>query len=147
MNHCLFCQIQSGQRPASIVHRDACCMAFMDLQPINPGHVLVIPNRHAPGLAELDEEIGAHLFRTAQRIAAALRLSEIDAEGVNFFLADGGAAGQEVFHIHLHVFPRYQGDGFRLRFGPGYPTKPTRSALDETAALIRNHLRVIDTEE
>ena len=140
MEACIFCEILAGKLPASIVHQDAICTAFMDIQPVNPGHVLVIPNQHAAFLADLDPDTGAHIFRIAQRTAAALRISGVKCEGVNFFLADGEAAMQEVFHVHLHVFPRYQGDGFGLKFGPDYFTLPERSELDGIAEDIRNAL-------
>lgn len=133
MNNCIFCDILAGRLPASRVYQDALCTAFMDIRPINPGHVLVVPNEHASCLAELKEDTGAHLFRIAQRIAAALRSSAIPCEGINFFLADGKAAGQEVFHTHLHVFPRIAGDGVRLRFKtPPQPSEQTLNALAET---------------
>jgi len=115
-------------------------MAFMDTRPINPGHVLVIPREHVAGLSDLDEKTGAHLFVVAMRVAGALRCSGVRCEGINLFLADGEAASQEVFHVHLHVVPRYVGDGFGLRFGPDYGHMPSRSALDEVAAMIRYHL-------
>ena len=134
---CIFCDILAGRAPASIVYRDEQCTAFMDIQPVNPGHVLVIPNRHAASLAELDEASAAHLLPVAQRIAAAVRQSGVRCEGVNLFLADGEAAGQEVFHVHLHVFPRYHGDGFGLVFGPHYTSRPARAQLDAVAAQIR----------
>ena len=137
MDECVFCDILSGKLPSSIVHRDELCSAFMDIQPVNPGHVLVIPNDHASFLADLDEETGAQLFRIAQRIAAALRVSGVKCEGVNFFLADGEAAMQDVFHVHLHVFPRYKGDGFGLQLSPDYFTKPERVELDEIAQDIK----------
>lgn len=113
---------------------------MMDIQPVNTGHVLVIPNTHTAYLADLEEQIGAHLFRVAQRIAGALRRSGIKCEGVNLYLADGEAAGQEVFHVHLHVFPRYKGDGFGLRFGPSYGIKPERNELEARAEEIRKEL-------
>ena len=109
----------------------------MDIQPVNPGHLLVIPNRHAAYLADLEEEEGAQMFRVARRLAAALRRSGVECEGVNFFLADGEAAMQEVFHAHLHVFPRYRGDGFGLKFSPRYFQKPEREELNEVAGKIR----------
>jgi histidine triad (HIT) family protein len=77
------------------------------------------------------------MFRTAQRLAIALRASGLKCEGVNFFLADGEAAGQEVFHVHLHVIPRHAGDGFGLRFGPEYHNLPTRAELDRIADEVR----------
>ncbi|MGH9751901.1 MAG: HIT family protein [Blastocatellia bacterium] len=135
---CIFCKLMSGALEASMVYQDDCCSAFMDIQPINPGHALVVPNRHAARLAELDEIEGAQMFRVAQRLAAALYKSEVRCEGVNFSLADGEAAGQEVFHVHLHVFPRYVGDGFSVRFGPHYANKPERRELNAIADRIRN---------
>jgi len=140
MSDCVFCDILSGKLPASIVYQDERCTAFMDIQPVNSGHVLVIPNRHAAFLADLNEETGGHMFRVAQRLARALRNSGIRCEGVNFFLADGAAAMQDVFHVHLHVFPRYRGDGFGLRFSPAYFVRPDRSELDAVAEQLRNAL-------
>jgi histidine triad (HIT) family protein len=137
MSTCIFCDILNGKAPASFVHQDEWCAAFMDIRPVNPGHVLVIPRQHAASLGELDEEAGAHLFRLGQRLAAALRQSGLRCEGVNLFLADGEAAGQEVFHVHLHVFPRYRGDGFGLKFNPRYFLPTSRQEMEETADKIR----------
>jgi diadenosine tetraphosphate (Ap4A) HIT family hydrolase len=134
---CIFCDILSGAAPASFVFRDDVCAAFMDIQPVNPGHLLVVPRRHAPDLAALAPEDGAQLMRVAQRLAAAVRRSGVRCEGVDLFLADGAAAGQEVFHVHLHVIPRYAGDGFGFRFGPDYGKLPPRAELDRLAAAVR----------
>jgi histidine triad (HIT) family protein len=140
MADCVFCDILAGTLPASIVCQDEVCTAFMDIQPVNPGHLLVVPNDHAARLADLDPDIGAHVFIVAQRIAQALRDSGLRCEGVNLFVADGAAAGQEVFHVHLHVVPRFRGDGFGFRFGPKYGQRPPRSELDELAAKVRSTL-------
>ena len=137
---CIFCRIISGNAPATFLHRDEVCSVFLDIQPINPGHLLVIPNSHAPHLADLREEQGGHLFRIAQRMAAALRRSGVRCEGVNLFLADGAVAMQEVFHVHLHVLPRDEGDGFGLQFPSRYSEKPTREELERVGASIRAHL-------
>ena len=134
---CIFCKILSGKLEVSLIYQDDICSALMDIQPINPGHVLVIPNRHAPYLADMDEEEGAQVFRVAQRVAGALRKCGLKCEGVNFFLADGEAAGQEVFHVHLHVFPRYSGDGFGLNLPPDYQDRPPREELDNIAQRIQ----------
>jgi histidine triad (HIT) family protein len=138
MTGCIFCDIVSGNGPASIIYRDELCMAFMDIQPVNAGHLLVVPNRHATHLADLLPETGGQMFRVAQHIAAALRKSGVRCEGVNLFVADGEAAGQDVFHVHLHVIPRYAGDGFGFRFGPAYGTRPPRAELDRLAEQIRH---------
>ncbi len=135
MTDCVFCRILAGTLPGSIVHRDDRCAAFMDIQPVNPGHLLVVPVRHAAYLAELDAPTAGRLMQVAQRLAAALRASGLRCDGVNLLLADGAAAMQEVFHVHLHVFPRFGGDAFRLE--ADWSAAPSRAELDETAALTR----------
>lgn len=137
MSECIFCQILAGKQPASMVYRDELCSAFMDIQPVNKGHLLVVPNQHAEMLADLDPPAAGHLFQVAQRLASALRSSGLRCEGVNLFLADGTVAGQEVPHAHVHVLPRYRGDGFGFRFGPTYGQRPPRTELDVTAAQIQ----------
>ena len=140
MTDCIFCRILSGELPGTFVYRDEHCAAFMDIQPVNPGHVLVVPTRHAAYLAELDSPTAGRLMQVAQQLAAALRASGLRCEGVNLFLADGKAAMQEVFHVHLHVFPRFVGDGFGLRFGPHYTERPPRTELERAAVQIRGAL-------
>jgi len=141
MSNCIFCDILLGKIPSSIVYQDDTCTAFMDIQPVNPGHVLVIPSSHASNLAELDATVGSQLFIVGQRVAAALRESGgIRCEGVNLLLADGEAAGQEVFHVHLHVFPRFKGDGFGYKFPARYADRPQRSELEAVALAIKNQL-------
>lgn len=139
-DHCVFCKILKKTLPVSLVHEDEHCIAFMDIQPVNAGHVLVIPREHAPYLRDLDPVVGGHIFQIGMKINAALRKSPLRCEGVNFLLADGEAAMQEVFHIHLHVIPRFRQDGFGLRFGDNYFFPPSRKTLDDTASVIRNSL-------
>jgi histidine triad (HIT) family protein len=136
MSDCVFCRLLAGELPATFLFRDEQCAAFMDMQPVNPGHVLVIPVRHAPSLADVDPPTAGRLMQEAQRIAAALRSSGVRCEGINLFLADGEAAMQEIFHVHLHVFPRFAGDGFGLRFGPHYKELPTRATLEGVGSQI-----------
>lgn len=131
---CVFCRIAAGTAPASVVHADEMAIAFLDISPVTPGHLLVVPRAHAVGLADLDPDTGGHLFRLAQRLAAGLRRSSLRCDGVNLFLADGAAAFQEVFHVHLHVLPRWRGDGFKLVYKAG---TPARADLDAQAADIR----------
>ena len=133
---CVFCRIIAGELEASVVHEDERTLVFLDIQPLTSGHMLAVPRQHATSLAELDPQDGAELFRVAQRGAAALRQSVLPCEGVNFFLADGAAAGQDVFHVHLHVFARFADDGFGLRLPPGYAIRP-RNELDAAAQALR----------
>lgn len=141
MDECIFCRILAGEIPGSFVYRDDRSAAFMDIRPVNLGHLLVVPVRHAAHLADLDANEAADLMRIGHAAAAALRASGLPCEGVNLFLADGEAAMQEVFHVHLHVFPRFRGDGFGLKFSPEYYARRLeRSQLDEIAATLSSHL-------
>ena len=141
MGDCIFCDIVQGRAAATFLYRDDLVSAFLDIRPVATGHLLVVPNRHATYLADLDPEAGARIFQVAQRLAQALRESGLRCEGVNLFLADGVAASQEVMHVHLHVFPRWRGDGFGLRFPSGYGARPARAELDAVGASIRSALR------
>ena len=137
----IFSKIIQGKVPASFVYQDEKVSAFMDIQPINPGHVLVIPNEQVASLSELDEETGAHLFRIGQRIAKALRQTSLQCEGVNLFIADGQAANQDVAHVHLHVLPRFREDGLKgLLDNQNESRLPTRTELDQTAEIIKSTL-------
>jgi histidine triad (HIT) family protein len=137
MESCVFCRIAKEVAPANVVYSDDSVLAFMDIQPVNPGHVLVIPKVHAAGLSDLDEEIGGHIFKVAVSVAAGIRKSGVRCEGVNLLLADGEAAFQEIFHVHLHVIPRFKGDGFGFQFGRQYGLRPDRRELQGIAAKIK----------
>jgi diadenosine tetraphosphate (Ap4A) HIT family hydrolase len=136
---CVFCQIVARVSGASIVHEDDRVIAFCDLFPVNPGHLLVVPKVHAVGLGDLDEADGQRMFVVAQRLAGAVRRTGLQCAGVNLFLADGAAALQEVFHAHLHVIPRFVGDKFRLSSGQS-PFSAPRAELDVVAGQIRDAL-------
>ena len=136
-SECVICQLVAREIEVSPLHHGELCSAFMDIQPVTPGHLLVVPNRHAVHLADLTEDEGAGIFHLGQRMAAALRKCGVRCDGINFFIADGVAAGQEVFHVHLHVIPRFPGDGFGLRLPPDYKDRPPRSELDDIAEKIR----------
>ncbi|WKZ56238.1 MAG: HIT family protein [Bdellovibrionota bacterium] len=138
MSETIFAKILNGTVEASFVYKDDIVSAFMDLHPVNPGHTLVVPNKPTAGLADLDDTTAAHMFNVARAIAAAIRRSDIDCEGVNLLLADGEAAGQEVFHVHLHVIPRRSGDGFGFTYAAHSFQMASRASLDETARKIRN---------
>jgi histidine triad (HIT) family protein len=138
--NCVFCDIVRGIASASVVYSDSQVMAFMDIQPVNRGHLLIVPRVHASCLDELEEKVGGWLLQVGMKLAGAMRRSGLRCEGVNLFLADGEAAGQEVFHVHLHVIPRFPGDGFGFRFAPEYHHLPERVELDEVAAKIKRVL-------
>lgn len=137
---CVICRLLKRELEVSMIHEDEVCSAFMDIQPVNRGHVLVVPNRHVVEATDLNEAESGRILAVAQRINSALRNSGVKCEGVNYFLADGEAAGQEVFHFHLHIIPRFKNDGFRLVLPPDYEERPPRAELDELAMLIRTKL-------
>lgn len=136
---CIFCKIIAGEAAASIVYRDDHVLAFMDISPVVEGHVLVIPTHHTADLAGVTDDVGAGMFALGRRVAAALRASGLPCEGINLFLADGVAAGQTVFHSHLHVIPRVRGDGLGFRHGLGRG-RMSRLELDELAARLAGRL-------
>jgi len=138
---CIFCKIVAKEAPASVLFQDDRVLAFMDILPINPGHLLVIPKEHLPELEDLDEELAGYLFKIALRLEKALRRSGLPVEGVNLFLADGEVAFQEVFHTHLHVIPRLKGDSFKIT--AAWSVSPTREELDRVAGQIRDAVKLL----
>jgi len=135
---CIFCDIIAGKAQSSVLYENETVIAFMDTRPVNPGHLLIIPKQHAEYLADIDEATGMQLFAVAMRLQKALRESGEHCEGINLFLADGEAAGQEVFHVHLHIIPRFKGDAFRLDIR--YDKAPSRDKLKQIAKSIRSRL-------
>jgi histidine triad (HIT) family protein len=132
---CIFCAIVARQAEASVVYEDETAVAFMDLNPVTPGHLLVVPRKHAVGLEDLDGATSAHVWSVAHDLSRALRHSGIRCEGINVFLCDGEVAFQTVFHFHLHVIPRYAGDGWTSIPASG---KRERALLDSDAQAIRD---------
>jgi histidine triad (HIT) family protein len=115
---CLFCRIVAGELPATVVDSDERTIAFMDINPATRGHALVVPRAHATDLLTIDTEDLAACARAAQRLAQ--RMPErLGAAGVNVLNSCGAAAWQTVFHLHLHVIPRYDDDPLELPWVPG----------------------------
>lgn len=120
--------------------RDDLVTVFMDIHPVNPGHLLVVPNDHASGIDGVPEAACARMFIVGRRMARALRQSGLRCEGVNLLLADGAAAGQDVFHSHLHVIPRFPGNPGSVGMHADFSTAASRGELDGHADVIRNSL-------
>lgn len=136
-NDCVFCAVLRREAPGSFVYEDDRAAAFLDLFPVNPGHTLVVPKRHAVDLLTCPSDLAGHLFAVAARLAPAV-VATVEADGFNVWTANGRAAGQTVFHLHVHILPRFATDAFGLRFPRDYPTRAGRSALDALAARIRS---------
>jgi histidine triad (HIT) family protein len=136
MSDCVFCKIVAKTIPATRVHEDEHTVAFMDIGQVNPGHVLVAAKAHAENIYGLDEIQAGAVFRAAARVARAIRAA-FDPEGLSVYQANVKPAGQTVFHFHIHLVPRHDGDGMSL----AWPVKnPPREKLEEYAARIRGRL-------
>ena len=130
---CLFCKIVAGEIPAQRIDEDERTIAFMDINPATRGHALVIPRRHAVNLLEIEADELAATVAAAQRLARTT-VERLGADGVNLINSCGSAAWQTVFHFHIHVIPRYEGDPMRLPWTPS-PGDPDEIAA--TADVLR----------
>ena len=136
MTSCVFCRIVAKEIPATVVHEDEHTLAFMDIGQVNPGHVLVALKKHADNIYALEDAQAGAVFRSAARVARAIR-GAFEPQGLSVYQANGAAAGQTVFHLHIHLVPRYEGDGMALT----WPVKnPPREKLVEYAERIRAKL-------
>lgn len=129
---CIFCKILAGELPATIVDQDERTVAFMDINPATPGHALVIPRIHTPDLLSIDPDELAAVMESAQRLALRAKKG-LKADGINVINSCGAAAWQTVFHFHVHVIPRYDGDPLKL---PWTPTPGDPAAIAAAATAI-----------
>jgi histidine triad (HIT) family protein len=136
VSDCIFCEILKGNSPASYTYQDDTVVAFMDIQPITRGHMLVVPRAHAALMAEVEDSVAMRSFRVARQLGSVAR-ETLGAVGVNLFVADGEAAFQDVPHFHVHVIPRYPKDGFGLTFPAKYSQPPSRAELEAVAEAIK----------
>ncbi len=136
---CVFCGIVAGTIPSTTVYQDDQVQAFMDINPSSQGHLLVIPKRHHRDLLDTPEQTWAAVSTAGQRLARAA-VDALGADGVNLINSCGAAAWQDVFHVHLHVVPRY-GDQTKDRLQrPWKPVPGDLDAIAATGARLRNQL-------
>ena len=137
---CIFCKILSKDIPSFAVFEDDDTFAFMDINPVHDGHVLVIPKEHSPDVFSVSDAAIAATARTASRVARAVR-DVVQPDGMNLLQCNGEAAAQSVLHFHMHVLPRKNGDGASLN----WPLNPgNMERIQELAERIRE---TIDTHE
>jgi len=135
MDDCIFCKIIAGQIPSARVHEDDTAIVFLDIDQANKGHLLIIPRYHAADFHDLDGDTAAHLGRLAWEWAGAA-MNAVGSDGYNLLLSNRKEAGQEVFHTHLHIIPRWAGDGYLK--GPGSSRIADMAERQATAALIKD---------
>jgi histidine triad (HIT) family protein len=134
---CVFCRIRDGDIPSVRVYEDDRVFAIMDINPVNEGHVLVIPRRHGADIFETEADDLAAVMRAAKAIASAQR-SALRPDGLNLVQSNGAAASQTVFHFHLHLIPRWSGDGkqFHWKLAPGDPARIQAVGAKIRAAVV-----------
>lgn len=135
--NCIFCKILADEIPSAVVYEDDACRAILDNAPAERGHVIVISKKHAANIYELPDDDVSRIFVAAKKIAAAVQKT-YSCDGVNVLQNNGAAAGQTVFHLHVHVLPRFDGD--RDHINIGWKPKETPDDLSETAAEIKANL-------
>lgn len=139
MEECLFCKIVMGEIPSEKIHEDSEVIAFLDINPRNPGHTLVVPKKHYETILEMPENEAAELFKTVKKIAVAVKKG-MKADGISIGQSNERAAGQVIPHVHFHVIPRFLSEG-----PPGLesilPTKKmTQEMLDKTTEAIKSNM-------
>src|SRR3954465_10258443 len=132
---CSFCDLIHGAGEVSMCYEDADVVAFMDIQPVNAGHVLVVPRVHYESLQDIPHGMAMHLFEVAMELAPVVK-QVAGAAGMNIVVNSGAAAGQDVFHYPVHVSPRRQDDGFDIPLPFAGSEMPDRTILDMNAARI-----------
>ncbi|MBQ4424740.1 MAG: HIT family protein [Lachnospiraceae bacterium] len=133
MDFCIFCKIAAGEIPSVTVYEDEQLRAILDLGPAAKGHTLILPKAHYKDVTEAPAELLGHMMQTAARIGAA-QMKAFGYDGFNLVQNNGEAAGQSVFHLHLHVIPRRTGD---RALGLWKPGSPTQEELNETGEMIK----------
>ena len=134
-NDCVFCKIVKGEIPAEIVYEDENSLAFLDITPVNPGHVLLISKEHYENLYEMPDDLLAKMAPVIKKLAIAIK-SAVNAEGINIGMNNGRPAGQLVFHAHFHIMPRFANDGHTHWRGAPYKD----SVALKVAAKIKSRL-------
>ena len=140
MRECILCKLRQEELPVTKLYEDDILTVIMDIKPINPGHVLLFPRKCVEKMIDLDDEIIAHMFIIAKKINRAIRDSGIKCTDMNYYVSDGKHAGQEIPHVHLHLIPRFKGDGFKFKFPNSYFNSPTRLELISIAKQITNSI-------
>ena len=130
--NCIFCKIANGEIPSKTLYEDESYRVILDLGPATKGHALILPKDHYANLFELPEESAAGVMKLAKKLGAQMK-ENLKADGFNLVQNNGECAGQTVFHFHLHLIPRYEGDGQKIGWKPG---KPTQEELEEIRAQI-----------
>ena len=127
---CIFCKIANGEIPSATVYEDSVCRVILDVNPANKGHALIIPKEHFDNIYSIDAETAAKIFTIATEVAKAQK-AELNPDGLNILQNNGEAAGQTVFHFHMHLVPRYIKDNVTMTWIPGKADTEELSTLSK----------------
>lgn len=125
---CIFCKIAKGELPSKTIYEDTEFRVILDLGPAAKGHALILPKKHADNLYELSDETAASAMKLARKIALLMK-EKLHCDGLNLVQNNGAAAGQTVSHFHMHIIPRYEGDGQSINWVPGEPSQEELEAV------------------
>lgn len=133
---CIFCKIANGEIPSATVYEDSTCRVILDVNPANKGHALVIPKEHYDNIYSMDADTASKIFTIATEVAKAQK-AELNPDGLNIVQNNGEAAGQTVFHFHMHVIPRYIKDNVNIKW---LPEKPEADELETLSKALRKRI-------
>ena len=136
MSDCIFCKIAAGEIPSATIYEDDDFRAILDLGPATRGHALILPKQHYANLYEIPDELAAKAILTAKKITSVMK-DALPCDGYNIVQNNGEAAGQTVFHFHMHLIPRYKGDHAGVTWTPGTLTDEEKEKILEAAAVLR----------
>ena len=117
-NNCIFCKIANGEIPSKTLYEDERFRVILDISPASKGHAIILVKQHAANIFELSEEDAAAIYVVAKKVATAMK-KVLNCDGINILQNNGEAAGQTVFHLHMHIIPRYEGDQVKIKWTPG----------------------------
>ena len=136
MDHtdCIFCKIANGEISSRTLYEDDNFRVIFDISPASKGHAIILPKKHAANIFEISEEDASKIYVVAKKVATALS-EELQCDGVNILQNNGEAAGQSVFHLHMHIIPRYKNDTVNIKWKP---TAPDEALLDQLSEKLKN---------
>lgn len=127
---CIFCKIANGEIPSRTLYEDEDFRVIFDISPASKGHAIILPKKHAANIFEISEEDASKIYVVAKKVATALS-DELQCDGINILQNNGETAGQSVFHLHMHIIPRYKDDTVNIKWKPGVPDEELLDRLSE----------------
>ena len=134
---CIFCKIANGEIPSRTLYEDEDFRVIFDISPASKGHAIILPKKHAANIFEISEEDASKIYVVAKKVATALS-EELQCDGINILQNNGETAGQSVFHLHMHIIPRYKDDTVNIKWKPGVPDEDLLDRLSEKLKKVFN---------